>query len=62
MFRETQGPAKLQVEKQVQCSKGPDGDRGRESWPHQVVVVEPPLPAAGRGCLTPSPQLPADFT
>lgn len=39
MFRETQGPAKLQVEKQVQCSKGPDGDRGRESWPHQVVVV-----------------------
>lgn len=37
MFRETKGPAKLQVEKQVQCSKGLDGDR--ESWPHQVVVV-----------------------
>ena len=39
MFRETKGPAKLQVEKQVQCSKGLYGDRGRESWPHQVVVV-----------------------
>lgn len=36
MFRETKGPAKLQVEKQVQCSKRLDGDRGRESWPHQV--------------------------
>lgn len=38
MFRETKGPAKLQGEKQVQSSKGLDGDRGRKSWPHQVVV------------------------
>lgn len=37
MFREAKGPAKLQGEKQVQSSKGLDGDRGRKSWPHQVV-------------------------
>lgn len=38
MSRETEGPAKLQVEKQVQCAGDWMGTGDRESWPHQGMV------------------------